>query len=440
MEIRSKICDAADWFDPELLTVIQQHLQEVPRFHRKQWEFATIFLMLQKLGLLTDGKTGLSMGGGKELLLYAIARQVKKLIITDLYDPSTEWDCARTGDPDEFIKMNKPFPVDDSRLQALRMDMRQLEFKDETFDFCYSSCAIEHIGSDTDFRQHLQEACRVLKPGGIYVLTTEFQFDDQLIRDTHNYVFPLPYLKNLIHESSFKVYNDISLDLSAHKMNYPLPGNFMKLSYFGNEQHFSVPFLREYPHILLLRGKYPFTSILLILQKEGGQKNGEIKTTGLDNTQKILAQGIQEYRQLLSSSLLSFHPFSANQNEKSRYYADHAEFFQAETAYPTDDHTIFHTDYFWLGSGRRKITVEFTPDLTDSTDGSQVEIRIHRFPTLASSTVDCQTTGIIEVTGGVPVSYSLEIETDDNYCYAILGKLVKGNLQLRHMQVFSSPN
>src|SRR4030042_3099849 len=198
MELRSKICDAADWFDPELLTVIQQHLQEVPRFHRKQWEFAMIFLMLQKLGLLNNRNIGLSMGGGKELLLYAIARQINKLIVTDLYDPSTEWDCARTGDPDEFIKMNKPFPVDDSHVQALRMDMLQLEFKDETFDFCYSSCAIEHIGSDTDFRQHLQEAYRVLKPGGIYILTTEFQFDDQLIRDTHNYVFPLPYLKNLI--------------------------------------------------------------------------------------------------------------------------------------------------------------------------------------------------------------------------------------------------
>jgi hypothetical protein len=137
---RSKVCDAADWFRPEIADIIQSELQEIPRFHRKQWEFAMIFHALKESGFLHDRSKGLSMGSGRELLLYAIARRVAHLAATDLYDPQTLWDCAKTSDPTAYILANKPFPVDDDRLSALVMDMRSLKFPDNSFDFCYSSC------------------------------------------------------------------------------------------------------------------------------------------------------------------------------------------------------------------------------------------------------------------------------------------------------------
>jgi len=62
----SKLCDAADWFDSEFQQVVKHELKEFPRFHRKQWEFAMIFLALRKLGYLNEESTGLSMGGGNE--------------------------------------------------------------------------------------------------------------------------------------------------------------------------------------------------------------------------------------------------------------------------------------------------------------------------------------------------------------------------------------
>src|SRR5688500_5035819 len=132
MRTLSKVCDGADWLDPELLAVIEGDLRELPRFHRKQWEFAMILLALRRSGVLHPDAVGLSMGSGKERLLYAVAQHVRRVVATDLYDLQTEWATAHTQDPDRYIKEDKPFPVDDAKLQGMRMDMRALDFEDRT--------------------------------------------------------------------------------------------------------------------------------------------------------------------------------------------------------------------------------------------------------------------------------------------------------------------
>ena len=78
MKSLSKICDAADWFDTDFHSIILNELKEPPRFHRKQWEFAMIFLTLNKLGFLNENMKGLSLGGGNERVLYSIAQHVKE--------------------------------------------------------------------------------------------------------------------------------------------------------------------------------------------------------------------------------------------------------------------------------------------------------------------------------------------------------------------------
>jgi SAM-dependent methyltransferase len=223
MRVLGKVCDGADWFDPELEAVIDGDLRELARFHRKQWEFAMILLALRRRGVLRSDAVGLSMGAGKERLLYAVAHNVRRVVATDLYDPGTEWDKARTSDPDAYIKEDKPFPVDDAKLEGLRMDMRSLDFEDATFDFCYSSCAIEHIGGREDFLKHFSEVYRVLKPGGVYALTTELHYGPETIDHAHNYYFSAGYVRDLVADSDFAAEPEIDARIAHHRSTTRCP-------------------------------------------------------------------------------------------------------------------------------------------------------------------------------------------------------------------------
>ena len=54
------------------------------------------------------------------------------------------------------------------------MDARQLEFPDDSFDAVFTLSSIEHFGSWADIRRSAREMGRVLRPGGVAYITTEF--------------------------------------------------------------------------------------------------------------------------------------------------------------------------------------------------------------------------------------------------------------------------
>ncbi len=438
MKATSKLCDAADWFRPDVQEIIGNELREVPRFHRKQWESAMIFLSLRESGKLNQDKLGLSMGGGKELIAYAIAPHVKQLVITDLYETTTSWDCAKTDDPDEFIKQNKPFPVDDAKLKALRMDMRELKFPDKTFDFCYSTCAVEHIGGRKDFLQHFNEVARVLKDDGVYVFTTEILYGDETIYDEHNYVFSLPLLRDLLAESNLAADEIFDARVSPHKINYPVPSTLKQLSHFVPE-NLAQRILQEAPHIQLLRGKHPFTCGLFVLRKKTSNKGSrEMKFLGLEETRNFAASGVREYRDMLENSRLGINPFSMLPGENSRFFVDHAEFFP-EQKHPEDTETVFHTDYFWFGGGKRVFEVALRVGIGGRVGEPEIEFRVHRFKTLASKEVECITSVTRPVQDVGWMVRTIELEIDEEYCYAVLAKVRNGSCTFDRVEVKSYP-
>jgi hypothetical protein len=128
-----KVCDAADWFIPAFSSIISAELHEVPRFHRKQWEQATIFERLHRAEMLRDDASGISFGVGREPLLYALANHVKQISATDFYSESAAQPDAPAGNLDAFVRGTPPFPSRVDRLSARRMDMRQIEYPDESF-------------------------------------------------------------------------------------------------------------------------------------------------------------------------------------------------------------------------------------------------------------------------------------------------------------------
>lgn len=433
----SKICDAADWFDPKIKMVIENELRESARLHRKQWEFAMIFLTLQKLSLLESDKKGLSLGGGNERVLYSIANHIKKLIVTDLYDDNTSWDCARTSDPNEFIKSAKPFPIDDEKIEAFRMDMRYLDFDDNTFDFCYSSCAIEHIGEDKDFIQHFNEVNRVLKKGGIYVLTTELQFGDKTIRDQNNFIFSKDHIANLISYSDLDFVSDVNASLSENQVNYPFPSNIINTAFHGHN-FINQKLLKDFPHLMLLRGDVPYTSVLLVLKKnESNKKTSKIKFLNYEKTNKFLRTGVENYRQILNSNVISLSPFSSLPNGVSRFYQDHSEFFSTNNNSNQQDETIFHSDYFWLGDGKRQAVIKIRIEEASLDEINIIEIRIHAYPTYDSKNIICIYEKEIKVSSNMIINEVLEFRSDEDFNYAFLCKLKSGNISCDSISIES---
>jgi SAM-dependent methyltransferase len=136
-------------------------------------------------GMLARGRCGLGFGCGEEPLPSLFAKYGVNVLATDL-DPSREesevWrvtgqhstsvETYRRRDicPDEQLLANINFqPVD---MKDLPHDF------DGQFDFCWSACACEHLGSVASGLEFVENSLRTLKPGGIAVHTTEFTLED----------------------------------------------------------------------------------------------------------------------------------------------------------------------------------------------------------------------------------------------------------------------
>ena len=407
-----KVCDAADWFVDAIDRIIRDDLHEFPRFHRKQWEFAMVFHALKSLGLLTPGNTALSMGGGRERLSYAVASHIKQIVITDLYEEGTMWDCARTDDPEHFIKSDMPFPVDPTKLTALRMDMRELQFPDSSFDFCYSCCAIEHIGSDGDFLEHLNEVHRVLKDGGIYVLTTEMHYGPEVIVAPNNYIFSPPYLNQLFSECRLIPETQFDASLTPHRINFPAPVN-LDPSVLG------AYLFESYPHLQLLAGKHPFASALFVLRKDATGSGTPIHFNGLEESRTFLQHAIDQYREDLQTSRVRLEPYGALEGRKSN--AD----------------TLFHTSYNWLASGRR--TFDLFANITKSSPACVIELRLHRYRTLDQASIEPVVTLRANVNQTGEWTQRLVATVHEDFCYAFLAKIVDGCCTLANLQTVTGP-
>lgn len=152
-----------------------------PRLHRKDWEWFYIAQSLWERGVLTTGRRGLAFAVGREPLPALFARFGCTVVATDQAPDAA---AASGWGGTNMYSANVETLLDEkicdrerflSSVSFQHADMNDIPSKfDGGFDFCWSSCAFEHLGSLKKGTEFVQNSLATLRPGGIAVHTTEF--------------------------------------------------------------------------------------------------------------------------------------------------------------------------------------------------------------------------------------------------------------------------
>ena len=152
-------------------------------FHRKLWEIAYILQVLHDAGHLRPGTRGLGFGCGSEpMASYFAARGIESLV-TDVPARDAQANGWRATNQ-HTTSLDQAFHahlVDRERFDALvsfrPVDMNKIPAGLSDFDFCWSVCALEHLGSIDQGLAFIENSLGPLRPGGTAVHTTEFNIN-----------------------------------------------------------------------------------------------------------------------------------------------------------------------------------------------------------------------------------------------------------------------
>lgn len=319
-----KYCASEDWFEADFKYALKHIIKQNASFRRKQWEVTTIFLNLFNYGMLDGTKVGAAFGAGKEQLIFRILPLTAGFHATDLYALNTGWSSAKLGQqqsPYEFVAAAAPPNCDLSPLQVHEMNMCDLShFADQSLDFCYSSCAFEHIGHREDFINHLQEVRRVLKPGGIYSMTTEFLFDEPTKPIKGNYKFDIEYLRELFIESGLSTADHFQGECEPNLINWPKPPvDSMAVNDLAN----------LYNSPILCTEGIPFATCNFVLQPASTEPPKSFSVSGLEKAGAMFRHRASVNVRRILSDWQPINPFNRLRLEVRNYMLDHQEYLVA---------------------------------------------------------------------------------------------------------------
>lgn len=264
-----KICKelkVKKWFDD--FSEINQC--KIPRniLHRKSWEYAYITIALKERGMLQTNKRGLGFAVGTEPLPAYFGSKGCNIVATDLgpnEEGSESWVATGQNASGNKSILNRNKLCSDkvfkNKVTYQNLDMNNIPEYIREFDFCWSSCAIEHVGSLEKSKLFLKNMLNTLKPGGIAVHTTEYNLssNEDTIEDGESVIYRA---KDIVEIAEWlkKQGHEIVLDLSLGD----------KLGDLFTDQ---PPYYHINPnyHLRLNIGGYDSTSIGLIILKS---KNG----------------------------------------------------------------------------------------------------------------------------------------------------------------------
>ena len=262
---QSDLCRQAD-FALDAYRYWSSALGLVPTLHRKHWEFFYICQALYERGLLTEGRTGLGFGVGREPLPALFASLGCNIVATD----QAADDALRGGWKETHQHANEVAVLERPDICAPSIFRERVSFAvadmnniptdlADRFDFCWSVCSLEHLGSLEHGLRFVENSIDTLKIGGIAVHTTEFN----LLSNAATVESPglSIYRKCDIEEVTKR------LEQAGHYVE-PLnlsPGTTLV------DDYIDLPPYHNEPHLRLRIGEYDCTSVGLIITR-GGRK------------------------------------------------------------------------------------------------------------------------------------------------------------------------
>jgi hypothetical protein len=261
----SQLCTASQFDEPKYARWCAA-IREQPRHHRKQWEFVWILEALHRAGMLRPGRRGLGFGCGREPIAAVLASHGCEVVATDL----AAEDAAARGWIDggqharQLSDLNArgicPPEEFAARVSFRPVDMNAIPAALRGFDFLWSSCAFEHLGSLEHGLAYVVNALDCLAPGGVAVHTTEFNVSSN---------------EETLESPGLSIYRRRDLQ-RLRQMVKRSGGELLPVNFHAGDRtldaHHDLPPYRDSPHLKLQIDRWVVTSVGLIVRKRGARR------------------------------------------------------------------------------------------------------------------------------------------------------------------------
>lgn len=257
---RSAMC-RQDSFQQPYFSFWTRRLGEGLRYHRKLWEFVFISQALWERGVCVSGRRGLGFGVGREPLTAFFASEGVSVTATDLAPDGkvvAGWEATNQhADSKEALRnpVVCPDEVFDRNVQFRFCDMNAVPDDLVGFDFCWSACALEHLGSIEKGLAFIERSIDCLAPGGWAVHTTEYNVfsDEETVDNQGTVLFRKRDLEQLASRLRAKGHEVTEMDWS--------PGEG------AVDRYLDLPPYRHDPHLKMMLKGFATTSIGIIVRK-----------------------------------------------------------------------------------------------------------------------------------------------------------------------------
>lgn len=173
----SQMCTARQFDEPtyrRILAGLGQNFE----YHRKQWEHIYTLRILEQFGLIGKDASGCGFDCGGEPIVAYMAHRGSRVLATGVKPSDGGAGSDGSLDIEDFF-----YPgICDWKDFSARVTIREVDMKAPPaslgkFDFVWSSCAIERLGSLGNGMDFVVKAMDFVRPGGVAVHTTQLNID-----------------------------------------------------------------------------------------------------------------------------------------------------------------------------------------------------------------------------------------------------------------------